>query len=237
MNRSSPTEIANRIFLSGIELGESTTIEVLMGSTNGYSTKRLRSYSTDRNNPCKPTALSGLSPYLHFGQIAAQRCALEARKLRNSYPQAVDTFLEELIVRRELADNFCYYQPHYDSLQGAWEWTRGLHVGQLTELVGPSSSGKTRCLPITIDVGTNNEKLLNGEFYIGLRQKRATGKDMLEHQVQLPAADPIHNNWLLLALASLHQKEEIQSYTVPGDRSQTNAGKRMYLFGKMLAHL
>lgn len=38
--------------------------------------------------------------------------------------QSVDAFLEELIVRRELADNFCYYQPQYDSLQGAWEWAR-----------------------------------------------------------------------------------------------------------------
>lgn len=38
--------------------------------------------------------------------------------------QAVDAFLEEMIVRRELADNFCYYQPQYDSLQGAWEWAR-----------------------------------------------------------------------------------------------------------------
>ncbi|KAJ8555661.1 hypothetical protein K7X08_013157 [Anisodus acutangulus] len=37
---------------------------------------------------------------------------------------AVDTFLEEMIVRRELADNFCYYQPQYDSLLGAWEWAR-----------------------------------------------------------------------------------------------------------------
>lgn len=38
--------------------------------------------------------------------------------------KAVDAFLEELIVRRELADNFCFYQPHYDSLKGAWEWAR-----------------------------------------------------------------------------------------------------------------
>lgn len=38
--------------------------------------------------------------------------------------QAVDTFLEEMIVRRELSDNFCYYQPQYDSLLGAWEWAR-----------------------------------------------------------------------------------------------------------------
>lgn len=140
--------------------GEDAGMEVLMGSREGFLTKRLRNYSTDRNNPVKPKALSGLSPYLHFGQISAQRCALEARKVRNTYPQvrfislffnvvlslslypffhvlslvfglfflflkkAVDTFLEELIVRRELSDNFCYYQPQYDSLEGAWEWAR-----------------------------------------------------------------------------------------------------------------
>ena len=38
--------------------------------------------------------------------------------------KVIEAFLEELIVRRELADNFCFYQPHYDSLQGAWEWAR-----------------------------------------------------------------------------------------------------------------
>ncbi|KAL5552238.1 hypothetical protein UlMin_002414 [Ulmus minor] len=106
------------------EPGEKAAMEVLMGSKNGFLTKRLKNYSTDRNNPLKPTALSGLSPYLHFGQISAQRCAFEARNVRKLSPQAVDAYLEELIVRRELADNFCFYQPHYDSLQGAWEWAR-----------------------------------------------------------------------------------------------------------------
>ncbi|PON57411.1 DNA photolyase class [Parasponia andersonii] len=110
--------------LSWCEPGEKAAMEVLKGTKDGFLTKRLKTYSTDRNNPLKPGALSGLSPYLHFGQISAQRCALEARAVRKVYPQAVDTFLEELIVRRELADNFCYYQPHYDSLQGAWEWAR-----------------------------------------------------------------------------------------------------------------
>ncbi|RVW50658.1 Deoxyribodipyrimidine photo-lyase [Vitis vinifera] len=116
------------------ESGENAAVEILMGSKNGFLTKRLKNYSTDRNNPLKPGALSGLSPYLHFGQISAQRCALEAKKNRKNCPQlnlpapiilkAVGVFLEELIVRRELADNFCFYQPRYNSLQGAWEWAR-----------------------------------------------------------------------------------------------------------------
>lgn len=67
--------------------GESAAMEVLMGNKNGFLTRRLKNYSVDRNDPSKPSGLSGLSPYLHFGQLSAQRCALEARKLRNSFPQ------------------------------------------------------------------------------------------------------------------------------------------------------
>ncbi|KAL7167331.1 hypothetical protein ACSBR2_037908 [Camellia fascicularis] len=110
--------------LEWCEPGENAAMEVLMGSKSGFLTKRLKNYSIDRNNPLKSKALSGLSPYLHFGQISAQRCAIEARNVRKLCPQAVDAFLEELIVRRELADNFCFYQPQYDSLQGAWQWAR-----------------------------------------------------------------------------------------------------------------
>ncbi len=35
-----------------------------------------------------------------------------------------DAFLEELIIRRELSDNFCFYNPRYDSFDGFPEWAR-----------------------------------------------------------------------------------------------------------------
>lgn len=34
----------------------------------------------------------------------------------------MDGFLEELIVRRELSDNFCTYEPNYDNLGACSEW-------------------------------------------------------------------------------------------------------------------
>jgi deoxyribodipyrimidine photo-lyase len=38
--------------------------------------------------------------------------------------QSVDAFLEELIVRGGLAENYCHYQPNYDNLKGAWGWAQ-----------------------------------------------------------------------------------------------------------------
>lgn len=80
---------------------------------------KLSGYDIDRNDPLRD-GQSGLSPYLHFGQISAERISL---KVQASH-EGSDAFLEELIVRRELSDNFCYYNPNYDSVLGFPDWTR-----------------------------------------------------------------------------------------------------------------
>jgi len=81
---------------------------------------RLAAYPAARNDP-NQNGQSSLSPYLHFGQISAQRVALEAGQ--SSAPKAAKAaFLEELIVRRELSDNYCYYNPQYDTFAGLPIW-------------------------------------------------------------------------------------------------------------------
>lgn len=83
---------------------------------------RFDRYTKDRNDP-NENALSNLSPYLHFGQISAQRVALTVQQLYRDHP-CTEAFLEELIVRRELSDNFCYFNTEYDSFNGFHNWAK-----------------------------------------------------------------------------------------------------------------
>jgi deoxyribodipyrimidine photo-lyase len=84
---------------------------------------RLSLYPERRNDPTKD-GVSHLSPYLHFGQISAQRAALEVRRQERVHAEAREAFLEELIVRRELSDNFCFYNPDYDRFSGFPAWAQ-----------------------------------------------------------------------------------------------------------------
>ncbi len=89
-----------------------------------FLAQRIGKFGSKRNDPTED-ACSDMSPWLHFGQVSAQRCVLEAQaKAQKSYKEAVDSFVEEIVVRRELSDNFCHYQPQYDTLEGCAKWAR-----------------------------------------------------------------------------------------------------------------
>jgi deoxyribodipyrimidine photo-lyase len=78
--------------------------------------QRLPRYA-QRNDP-NAHATSLLSPFLHYGLLSAQSLALAV----SQSPTDHLSFLEELIVRKELADNFCAYNEHHDSVKGFPEW-------------------------------------------------------------------------------------------------------------------
>ncbi len=84
--------------------------------------EKLQDYDKNRNNP-NLKGQSELSPYLHFGQLSPQRLALAVKNSSHA-AETQKSFLEELIVRRELADNFCYYEPDYDTVTGFHPWAQ-----------------------------------------------------------------------------------------------------------------
>ena len=102
----------------GIISGETAAINTL----HEYLENKIDKYSIDKNDPNK-NCQSGLSPYLHFGQISSQRIALNIEK-SNYNTASKESFLEELIVRKELSDNFCYYNENYDNFEGFPNWAK-----------------------------------------------------------------------------------------------------------------
>ena len=77
----------------------------------------LHRYSGSHNEP-SAKATSGLSPYLHFGHISSLQVALAVQDYARCHKLIADQFLEELIVRRELAFNFACFTDDHESLDG-----------------------------------------------------------------------------------------------------------------------
>ena len=81
----------------------------------------LERYESSRNDPFA-SAQSEMSPYLHFGQVSPVTLAWSA--LEHS-ERAAQAFIEQLVVRRELALNYVLYSPGYDRYESAVpDWAR-----------------------------------------------------------------------------------------------------------------
>ena len=75
---------------------------------------RLKNYIQHSNQP-QTDDISHMSPYLHFGQISPLYLALKISRTPDSLKEAKEAFIEQLVVRRELAMNFAYYTSNYDA--------------------------------------------------------------------------------------------------------------------------
>jgi deoxyribodipyrimidine photo-lyase len=110
-------EIENTVKKSEFFHGGTTEAKKLL---QNFIKNKLDSYSEDKNDPTKQ-CVSNMSSYLHFGQISPLHIALMIRKTDSP---GVESYLEELIIRRELAINFVFYNPNYDSFNGLHEWQK-----------------------------------------------------------------------------------------------------------------
>jgi deoxyribodipyrimidine photo-lyase len=80
----------------------------------------LEAFAFQRNDPASDH-LSNMSPFLHFGQLSPLEIALEVLKTESS---SVESYLEELIIRRELSMNFAFYNANYDNIECLPRWAK-----------------------------------------------------------------------------------------------------------------
>ncbi len=83
--------------------------------------ERSERYQELRGEP-SAESVSHLSPYLHFGHISPITAVLAAADVMRA--DDYDTFVEELVVRRELSHNYTWFEPDYDSYSALPDWAR-----------------------------------------------------------------------------------------------------------------
>jgi deoxyribodipyrimidine photo-lyase len=114
---------------------------------------RLQGYAEGRNHP-ELDATSQLSPFLHFGHIGPRDVARAVREAAAPREDR-DVFLEEFIVRRELAVNFARFNPRYDSLEGCEPWA-------LRTLEAHAADRREPCYPLArLEAAETHDPLWN----------------------------------------------------------------------------
>ncbi len=90
---------------------------------NYFCTQHLTEYKETRNQP-QTDNVSQMSKYLHFGQISPLWLALEVRKHTAAGATNIESFIDELLVRRELSMNWVEHSENYERYECLPEWSR-----------------------------------------------------------------------------------------------------------------
>ncbi|HTZ74201.1 MAG TPA: hypothetical protein VMB47_09790 [Candidatus Aquilonibacter sp.] len=106
-----------------------------------FLSEHLEKYAEDRNQPDEDCS-SGLSPYLHFGQIAShevfselmkreewseRKLALRVSGSREGWwgvAKPAEAFLDQFVTWRELGFNFAHHRSDYDRYESLPEWAQ-----------------------------------------------------------------------------------------------------------------
>ncbi|MBA2622933.1 MAG: deoxyribodipyrimidine photo-lyase [Chthoniobacterales bacterium] len=88
-----------------------------------FCSELLPDYKATRNQP-QTNNVSHISKYLHFGQISPLWLALEARRQANGNAENIASFIDELLVRRELSMNWVEFTENYESYESLPDWSR-----------------------------------------------------------------------------------------------------------------
>ncbi len=84
---------------------------------------QLKRYDEHRNQP-QTDDVSHMSKYLHYGQISPVHLAYSLHHTRYGNPEDRESYIEEVVVRRELTHNFCEYCKDYDAFSCLPDWSR-----------------------------------------------------------------------------------------------------------------
>ena len=164
---------------------------------DSFINTNLQKYHLKRGDPSLGIE-SKLSPYLHFGQISALEICMHIFEysrvsplhlpgmIRNKadlegLPAAVAAYCEELIIRRELSFNFCYFNPDYDNYLCLPAWARDSLEKHERDLRPVQYSLDSLIAAATSDVYWNaaqNEMLVTGKMHNYMRMY--WGKKVLE---------------------------------------------------------
>lgn len=102
--------------VKGVTGGQERALELL----EEFVEEKLDTYGEGRNEPGSGNT-SGLSPYLHFGQISPLQIYT---RIYDTNSPGKAKFIDELVVRRELAINYVYFNSEYDSFNSLPKWAR-----------------------------------------------------------------------------------------------------------------
>ena len=172
--------------------------------------ERLHRYARSKNEP-SARATSDLSPYLHYGHISSLEVALAVREHARRHRLIDAEFLEELIVRRELAHNFARYSPRLNSLDVLPDWARRTieeHRADPRDPVYTRAEFERAATHDDLWNATQNELLLRGKIHGYYRMY--WGKKILEWSSSAAEA--------LATMLYLHDR-----YALDGDDPNTYA--------------